>query len=451
MKQNSSKKLAKLFAMFLSCATLLVPVNVLSSCKQPTTPSQSQQQTPAEETLPLKEGMIDWNKFLQVARTGDGMTYTFKNFSNSDDLKGFTGIAVYQDLLSVLQNSIYGSRMYDTTGLKVFFKDTEITPTIIETLLNKISKLNISNTNAKGEIAPVKITSGAVATPDIFDVDNYDNYLKSGKITITDNAEVQKSGETLLLGTKNTDEQDTKITDQNKVLYLLNSKLFKSAKLHKLNFDGNLFEVMKILNKEATPNNIKFTPNSFFKAKLQNENLDLETIKNLYEIQIEYIKEMKSRGSNVNLENLQIKGLGFGTATGFDLNNSSFKNVYFTNYNDLTAIDLNNTTMKGLVVMSGKLPSKMEYANIDGKLVLDNANSTLPNGTLLTGSYIKALEIKNLAGIENLKIADDNKGQIDGLKGKKSHYDELIKIFNIDKYNLNLMLGYIHNMQKVYG
>ncbi len=441
MKKNSSKKLAKLFALFLDCATLFVPMTVLTSCGQPAT----QQVQQVQETLPLKEGVIDWNKFLQVARTGEGTTYTFKEFQNSNDLKGFTGTAIYEDLLTVLKDSIYGSRLYDTTGLKVFFKDTEITPTIIETLLRKISKLNISAANDKGETSPVKISSGNTSAPDIFDVDRYDKYLKNNKITLDDDAEIRKSSGILLLGTKYVDDQDTKITDKDKVLYLLNSKLFKFAKLHRLNFDGNLVNIMKILGKENSEYNIKFTQDSFFAAELKDKNLNLETMKKLYEIPSDYIKQMKLRGSKIKLENVKIQGLGYGTTLA-DLNDSSFKNVYFTKHNDLRTIDFNNVQMSGIVVMSGKLPTKMEYANIDGKLILEKATSAMPDGTLLTDSYIKYLEIKNLTGIENLKVADENKGQIDRFKGRKDDYEMLTKIFDINKNNLDVVIGY--NIQK---
>ena len=456
------KNLAKLLGTFVASASLFVPMVVISSCKTETAETSS-------NNIEHELGIVEWSHFLdKVANSttaADGVvTYTFdKSIDNKSDIKGFKGFANYKEVADFLKSPEYNTKHYKTAGLKIYFKynsvdgkGDEITPSMLESIYNVFSTVNITDVDGQGIKTPVKFSSGNAAHPEIFDIEKFYDFIKTSKLTLTPYAQITKSTtNSRVIGVQDPELREAKITDTDKLLYLLNTSFFRNAKLDKINLSGNVKDVLSHLEKEAVANNVHFDKNTFYDSLNAKEPAILE---------MSDILKMTSRNAKPNLANVKVLNSdAIVYQDNIDFSNSKLNNVYFEPNVNLSLIPFNNVNATGTIRFSGILPHKMRYLNAaSSNVVFDRAvvpvTSTDSHGTVfnnsdMTGGVMGSLEIKNITNADKIQVdAAMPKGSINKFKGSKTVYDKLKDLFNIRTDNVEIdILTYLNNNTRFYG
>ncbi len=448
-----NKKFAKLLSIFMGCATLFVPMTtVLSSCKQATTetpeivpenPPASNEEIPALN-IELQNGIADWEVFKSMAlvstSSDEENTSSILSFDgqidNKDEIKGFSGYANYNDVKLFLSSS-YNTKRYNTKALDIYFdyvpKDgegIEITPLLLDTIYSVFDTINISNVNAIGDKTPVKFSSGNIDNPEIFDVEKFYDRLISKKLSVKEGAVITQSTTSAnLLGVEDPYLKNVRVSDTNKLVYLMNSPLFVNSKIYILKLDGNVREVLPLFEKEAVDGNISFSKDSYYSSKDGNvDNLSLETIQKMY-----------LRGANANLSSVNVYGDGFIPDASFVFSNANLNNVSFESYVDLSAIPFDYVKSAGNIIFKNVLPSSMKYFSAEN--VMFDGASVGVNGTDITGVNMKSVNVKSLNNISGFtKDINVSNGVIQKFYGSKASYDVFKTLFDIPVDGINIDL-----------
>lgn len=462
--------IASLFATFVGCASLFVPMTVVA-CKQPNktennqpTPQKPEEQKPPEGekevTIELKDGIAVWNDFLEKAGKDFATVIT-----NANDIKGFSGLAEYENLKKFLEDEKFKSKNFNTSDLHVHFDFVndptfEITPSIINGILKRISHLHIDGVQ-NGELkisSGIVDSNGNVASKEIFDIDRFNNYIDKKRLTKTNIGEISKNENSIILvGVENEKLRATKITDEKTIKSLLDKEFFKSdeAVLDSLILKGNLKDLYNWTKKEAKEGNIRFTEDSYYKQIDANRPDTID---------INFIKDICKRGAKPNLYNVNIENKEDFVADGtISFSKTTLQNVSFPPDVNLSLIPFEHVKSMGTLKLEGTLPHKMKYLNAD-KVIIDRAfvpgeskdsnGHTIPKGTDITGAKIKDLYIKHISNIKELQVNKDApKGEVLKFKGTKEDYDVLKNLLNIrtDNLDLEIVVALLKNYQNCLG
>ncbi len=443
----NKKQLSKILSIFMGSATLLIPISILSSCQQQTQETNStspENDSIKQKNIKLKNGIADWSDFLSMALiekininengTEEKIISWDGIINNKNEIKGFSGYANYEEIKSFL-SSPYNTKIYNSQSLDIYFnyipKDQEgieITPSILDAIYKVFDTINISNINKSKEKTPIKFSSGDANNPEIFDIEKYYTKLTEGKLSIKKDSIITQSTTSInLIGVEDPYLKNTKITNNEKLIYLINSPLFQNSKIDIVNIEGNIKNILPLLKKEHTKNNISFSKNTYYKSnKNEIDNLTLDEI-----------KEIIIRGGNTNLSSVNISGNNFINDNTINFSNSTLTNVTFEKDVNLSDIPFDFVKSKETLNFKCILPNSIKYLEAEN-LIFDGA-ITNEKGTNITGSQIENLNIIELQNPENL-IKDENalKGNIKKFKGTKKMYEIFQNIFNISQDDIKL-------------
>ncbi len=444
---------AKILSTFIGCASLFSLMTVLTGCPQPTTPVVEEEKN---EVL-LIEGIADWNEFkektFEYVTADDGsVSVNVLTIDNIDEIKGFMGYANYNDVKSFLDSDLYNGKKFDTTNLDIYFdyvaKDgegIEITPTILEDILDNFSNVNISNLDELGNKNPVKFSSGAVDASgevDVFDIAKYLDLLSSNKLNITDGAEITQSTTSVnVIGVKDPFLSQNASFSSDIILSVMNHPLFINSKIDDITITGNLKNILPLIEKEYVEDTIDFK-DSFYKSN-QDE---------IDSIEFGDFQDLVIRG-NKNFDGVKVTDDNVAVDTNLDLSDSNLDDFEFSNGIDLSSVSLNNVTSKNSLIFKSILPKSIENITAD-KIIFDGATvyndgATPATKTIFTTKGgIKNLEIKTLNNPD--LFSGDGKGSVEFFKGSESIYDMLKYEFNIKTKDTNLITKVINNLNQKY-
>lgn len=454
---GKNKKLAKFMSAFLGCATLFVPMNVLGGCSFWDDDDDNNDKEVVDDGIKTSDGIVNWSDFegramtTSVDDTTGALVYSFdKDISNKDEIKGFSGYVNYEKVKAFVSSTLYNNVRYNTKNLSIYFnyvprdgEGVEITPSLLETIYAVFDSVNISDVNANGDRTPVKFSSGDETSPEIFDLEKFYARLKNAKLSVPSDAIITQSTTSAnLVGVEDPYLRDERVSDSEKLLYLLSSPLFANSKVDVVNLNGNVKKVLDLFGREAVDGNIKFATDAFYAS--DNENV-------VDDISIETVQNMVLRGAMANVSGANIYGRGVSLSTNMTFDGANLQNVSFKDDLDLSGVSFNNVTSKKSLSFEGVLPSSMKYLNAEN--VVFDGMATVPDvGTNITGANIGNLEIKSLSNVAGFeKDADASNGIIKKFKGSNSNYKVLKEIFNISGGNVELITKLMLNSQNIYS
>ena len=447
----NNKKFAKLLSMFIGCATLFVPMtSVLVGCKQAITETP---EVPVLNNIKLENGIADWEVFKSMALVSTSsvdengqevLTFSFDGkIDNKKDIKGFSGYANYNDV-NLFMSSSYNTKRYSTAALDIYFdyvpKDgegVEITPSLLDNIYNVFDTVNISNVNAIGDKTPVKFSSGDANNPEIFDVEKFYDRLVNKKLSVKEDAVItQSTTSSNLLGVEDPYLKNIRVSDTDKLIYLMNSPLFANSKIDIIKLVGNIKDILPLFEKEAVGGNISFSKDSYYASKEgETDNLSLDTI-----------KKMVFRGANANLSSVNVYSDGFVPDASLSFSGANLNNVSFESDVDLSNVSFDYVKASGNITFKNVLPSSMRYFSAEN-VVFDSA-TVGANGSDITGSNMKTVNVKNVNNLSGFtKDVDVSNGVIEKFYGSKDAYDIFKTLFDIplDGTNIDLITKLILN------